>query len=34
VLAKPANDELAAADIAVPVGARAIGLPESNGMAA
>jgi hypothetical protein len=32
-LAKLANDEPAAGDIAVPVGARAIGLPESNGIA-
>ncbi len=32
-LAKLSNDEPAARGIAVAVGARAIGLPESNGMA-
>jgi hypothetical protein len=31
--ARLSNDELAAGGIAVAVGARAIGLPESNGMA-
>jgi hypothetical protein len=32
-LAKLANDGLAAGDIAVPIGASAVGRPESNGIA-